>query len=73
MRTTIDIPDDLYQRIKVTAAVERITLRELLLRALDSNAGTNSTRTRRNPPLLPRGKKKGRLLTREEIDALMFG
>jgi hypothetical protein len=34
MRTTIDIPDEVYRRLKVKAAVEGETLREIALRGI---------------------------------------
>jgi hypothetical protein len=34
MRTTIDIPDETYRKLKVMAAVEGQTLRQIVLRAL---------------------------------------
>ncbi|MBI3926759.1 MAG: ribbon-helix-helix protein, CopG family [Armatimonadetes bacterium] len=32
MRTTIDLPDDLYRTLKARAALNRVTLRELIRR-----------------------------------------
>jgi hypothetical protein len=34
MRTTIDIPDPLFRRVKKAAAEQGVTLRDLMLRAL---------------------------------------
>jgi hypothetical protein len=34
MRTTIDIPDEVYRRLKVKAAVEGETIREIALRGI---------------------------------------
>ena len=34
MRTTLDIPDDVYRRLKVKAAVEGETLRQIALRGI---------------------------------------
>ena len=34
MRTTLDIPDEVYRRLKVKAAVEGETLREIALRGI---------------------------------------
>lgn len=39
MKTTIDIPEPLYRRAKVKAAQEGITLREVVLAALESDLG----------------------------------
>jgi plasmid stability protein len=34
MRTTLDIPDEVYRRLKVKAAVEGETIREIALRGI---------------------------------------
>jgi hypothetical protein len=34
MRTTVDIPDEVYRRLKVKAAVEGQTIREIAVRAI---------------------------------------
>ena len=34
MRTTIDIPDEIYRRLKVKAAIEGQTVREIALRGI---------------------------------------
>lgn len=34
MRTTIDIPDEIYRRLKVVAAIEGQTVREIALRGI---------------------------------------
>ena len=35
MRTTVDIPDHLYRRLKTTAAAERTSVKEIVLRAVE--------------------------------------
>ena len=40
MRTTIDIPDSLFKRAKAAAAKQGVTLREVVLRALDAHLAT---------------------------------
>ena len=35
MRTTIEIPDDLFRRAKATAALQGSTLKDLVVRALE--------------------------------------
>ena len=35
MRTTVDIPDSLYRRLKSRAASERISARELIVRGIE--------------------------------------
>ena len=46
MRTTIDIPDDIYRKLKVKAAVEDQTVREIAVRAI--------LREIEQPPTAPR-------------------
>jgi hypothetical protein len=36
MRTTIDIPDETYRKLKVKAAIEGDTLRQIVLRAIQA-------------------------------------
>ncbi len=36
MRTTVDIPDDLYRELKSRAAVDSTTIKQLLLRGAES-------------------------------------
>lgn len=47
MRTTVDIPDAVYQQLKSKAAREKRSVKELILRGVESE-------------LRSRGKKKGR-------------
>jgi plasmid stability protein len=42
MRTTIDIPDDTYRRLKVKAALQGESIREITLRALRREIETTS-------------------------------
>ena len=45
MKTTVDIPDDLHRQVRIRAAEEGTTLRELLLRSLtESLARTSGSR-----------------------------
>lgn len=36
MRTTIDLPDPLLQRVKISAAKQQTTMRDLVIRGLES-------------------------------------
>ncbi|MGD0630391.1 MAG: hypothetical protein ABR987_13630 [Terracidiphilus sp.] len=47
MRTTIDIPDDVYRRLKVKAALEGETVRKIALRGILREIDEQDT-----PPLL---------------------
>ena len=63
MRTTIDLPDDLYRALKARAALTGVTLRELVRRLIEQGLGRPAAETRsadhRDPPPVivpPRGK-----------------
>lgn len=43
MRTTVDIPDELYRAIKITAAERSTTVRELVLEGLETVMRTRKT------------------------------
>ena len=47
MRTTIDIPDDVYRRLKVKAAVEGETVRKIALRAILREMDDSATKPAR--------------------------
>ncbi len=63
MRTTIDLPDDLYRALKARAALSGVTLRELVRRLIDQGlrhpgGGPPAGRSRHgSPPVIipPRG------------------
>lgn len=63
MRTTIDLPDELYRNLKARAALSGISLRELLQGLIEQGlcAGapaSSSTAARREPPpviIAPKG------------------
>jgi hypothetical protein len=64
MRTTIEIPDDLFRRAKATAALRGSTLKELVVRALEREFARQLPEPKKGPPttklpVLPwKGKKK---------------
>jgi hypothetical protein len=64
MRTTIEIPDDLFRRAKATAALRGSTLKDLVIRALEREFGRHipvpqKGRPTTKLPVLPwKGKKK---------------
>ena len=54
MRTTIDIPDETYRKLKVKAAIEGDTLRQIVLRAIQAEieqTGTEPARRITEPTL----------------------
>ena len=67
MRTTVDIPDATYRRLKARAAEEGCSVKELVLRGVEDQV---SLRKRNKPVRLPivRSKHPGTLnLTNEQI------
>ena len=62
MRTTIDLPDDLFRRVKATAALSGIKLKDLIARYVDEGLrrsappleGETQASRRRSPlPVIP--------------------
>lgn len=55
MRTTIDIPDEMYRAIKVLAAERGDTIRDLVLEGLEAVSGTGRQPARKKfeVPLIP--------------------
>ena len=65
MRTTVDIPDSLYQELKSKAAREKRSVKEIILRGVESEVDSRSKKKRRRVVLpLIRSKRPGAL----EID-----
>lgn len=62
MRTTVDIPDTLYRKLKVRAAHEGRSVKELVLRAvrLEIQPAAEPVKRRRRPVI--RSKRPGTLL-----------
>jgi hypothetical protein len=72
MRTTIDIPDETYRKVKILAAERGTTVRALVLESLEITTKSNLTlpRKRFEIPVI-RSKRPGTLnLTNEQIDEL---
>jgi hypothetical protein len=62
MRTTVDIPDSLYQELKTKAAREKRSVKELILRGVESEVGSRNRKKRRRIALpLIRSKRPGSL------------
>lgn len=81
MKTTIDIPESLYRQVKVKAAQEGVTLRELLLAAITRGLnqrpaiGAEATGKHFNVdelgiPLLKRSKKDKTVVSEEFLNRL---
>jgi hypothetical protein len=75
MRTTIDIPDPIYRKLKSKAALRGTSVRELILQGIVSELNSNRGRElayRVKLPLIT-SKKPGSLnLTNAQINALLF-
>ena len=74
MRTSIDLPDDLFRQLKIIAASRRVTLKTLVQRAVENEVArvrAQTPRRRLRFPLLD-SKKPGALnLTNAEIEDLL--
>jgi predicted DNA-binding ribbon-helix-helix protein len=74
MRTSIDLPDDLFRQLKILAANRRVTLKTLVQRAIENElvrARAQAPRRRLRFPILD-SKQPGTLnLTNAEIEDLL--
>jgi len=67
MRTTVDIPDPIYRKLKAKAASQGRSVKELILRGVEKELEPPQKRKRVNFPVL-RSKEPGTLtLTNEQI------
>ena len=63
MRTTVDVPDDIYRAIKVMAAERGTTVRELVLEGLETVMRTRKTGSKQlEPPEALRSERDGHIL-----------
>jgi len=75
MRTTVDIPDSLYRRLKSAAALRGCSVKELVLRGVKAELQVHSGRRRKKPVRLPiiASKRPGFLkLTNRKINEILF-
>jgi hypothetical protein len=75
MRTTIDLPDELFRHVKAAAAAQGIKLREFVTAALERALQTGSdTRPRKRVKLpLVKGSGTSRINpSREQLDASLW-
>ncbi len=76
MRTTVDIPDALYQQLKIKAASEKTTIKELLVRGAKAALEVKAKPVKYRRPVqqvIRTGGKPGSLkITNAEIDELIF-
>ena len=72
MRTTVDIPDEVYKAVKVLAAEHGATVRELVLEGLETVMGTRKTgRTGQESPDSPDPELGGPEISHETNDDLI--
>lgn len=76
MKATIDIPDELYRKVKVKAANEGRTVRDVVINALDSTVasdwnGMPEIQHRNGWPVVTLGTGTIPALTNEEIAELL--
>lgn len=74
MRTTVDVPDPIFRRLKAAAALEGTSLKAIILRAVERELRPGRSSKRRVKFPLIRSKEPGTLsLTNAEIDEILFG
>lgn len=73
MRTTVDLPDELFRDLKLKSAREGLTLKRLIVRALETNVhDAPAPKPRRiSGPLIHCKSKKPIALTNAEIEDLL--
>ncbi len=72
MRTTVDIPDAVYRKLKAKAALEGSTVKETILQAVSRELNGSPPKRRIRLPLI-HAKEKGRLnLPSSQIYDLLF-
>jgi plasmid stability protein len=81
MKTTVELPDDLMRAIKVRAAEEGLSIKELLTDLLSSALSSSRKRTKpkrlryEQMPILKGGRKAapGKELTPERVAEILWG
>lgn len=74
MRTTIDIPDEMYRALKIQAAHEGVAVRQIVLRGIERELEPEVPRPRSQKFQIPviRSSRPGTLnLTNEQIDDIL--
>jgi len=75
MRTTVDLPDSLFNRLKVLAAQRRVTLKELFQLALRHELAAGRSTAKKNKrlqfPLLHSRQPATLHLTNKQIDEFL--
>lgn len=74
MRTTIELPDEFLARAKRAAAANGSSLREFFMEAVRAKLALEQKKVRKAPPAVGgAGAQPIATLTREQVDAAMFG
>ena len=74
VRTTIDIPENLYEPLRRRAASEKTSIRSLVISAIESKFSTDRARTPvLGPPISGKGKPGPLCPDRENPYDLLFG
>ena len=68
MRTTVDVPDDLFRKTKVVAALRGTTLKNLVVEALEKEVSSVPSRRAKKAALPLVRLSKGRKLNLEGLD-----
>ena len=72
MRTTLDLPDDLYRQLKAKAALQGITVRTFVRQAVEDKM--HISRKRDVPiPFIESTRKKKINPTRKQLEEALFG
>jgi hypothetical protein len=72
MRTSIDIPDELFKKAKITAVEQGLTLRQLMLRGLQKTINETGVKPdAERLPKLPKRTAKPYHLSSDEIQSLL--
>lgn len=74
MRTTIDLDDKLFRKVKVTAAMNRLSLKEFITRAVEHELETSGTEFRGRRvrlPLVPSENPGSLVLDSDDIAAVL--
>lgn len=74
MRTTVELPDELLNRARTSAAQSGVSLKEFFIAAIEVKLAGQTAKTRRPPPEIGRvSSPPVDVLTPEQIDEAMFG
>jgi hypothetical protein len=74
MRTTVDLPDPVFKRLKAVAALRGTSLKEIILHAVERELQAERPEKRKAKFPLVKSKEPGTLsLTNADIDEILFG